>query len=174
MVKKIAQENGPITTMDHSSQQPGDGGVKITNQNQSQKEKYVYKENLLHKFLLWLFCCIDGWVFFLWPKLLCLYVRMKQISEDHGQEVAGTLGRGALSVAGAIVFIANQEPVMDAAHAISKWTYEGVRGAVKDFVAMKVAGSRGSGWGSKREDREEEEREKEGEGECEEVKLKAS
>ncbi|KAK3400152.1 hypothetical protein B0T20DRAFT_350324 [Sordaria brevicollis] len=105
----------------------------------------TYKENLLHKFLLWFFIFIDGWVWFLWPKIFCLYVRIKQLGQDHGQEVAGSLGRGALSVAGGLVYVANQEPVMEAAQAISRWFYEGVSGAVADFVAMKVAERGGLG-----------------------------
>ncbi|KAK3487730.1 uncharacterized protein B0T23DRAFT_213244 [Neurospora hispaniola] len=132
------------------------------------KHKDVYRENVLHKFLLWIFCLVDRWVWFVWPKLLCFYVRMKQVSQDHGQEVAGSLGRGALSVASAIVFVVNQEPVMEAARGIGKWVYEGVSGAVTDFVAMKVA-ERSEG--SNKKKKEEKEEEKEGE---EEVKLKAS
>ncbi|KAK3954598.1 hypothetical protein QBC32DRAFT_335720 [Pseudoneurospora amorphoporcata] len=147
VVSKIVQENSPAKDNRPDTRQ--------------HKDKDIYRENSLHKFLFWFFCFIDGWVWFIWPKLLCFYVRMKQISQDHGQEVAGSLGRGALSVAGAIVFVVNQEPVMEGAQAISKWTYEGVRGAVTDFVAMKVAErSR-----SKKDDREEED------GKREEVKL---
>ncbi|KAL0472329.1 hypothetical protein QR685DRAFT_570933 [Neurospora intermedia] len=131
-----------------------------TEHNKSEvKRKDVYRENLLHKFLLWIFCLVDRWVWFVWPKLLCFYARMKQVSQDRGQEVAGSLGRGALSVASATVFVVNQEPVMEAARGIGKWVYEGVSGAVTDFVAMK-----------KKEEEEEKEEEKEGE----EVKLKAS
>lgn len=111
-----------------------------TEHNKSEvKRKDVYRENLLHKFLLWIFCLVDRWVWFVWPKLLCFYARMKQVSQDRGQEVAGSLGRGALSVASATVFVVNQEPVMEAARGIGKWVYEGVSGAVTDFVAMKVA-----------------------------------
>ncbi|KAJ4420677.1 hypothetical protein N0V85_000499 [Neurospora sp. IMI 360204] len=131
VVSKIVQEGSP--TKDNKP----DGRVNGNSKN-------VHRENLLHKFLLWVFCLVDRWVWFVWPKVLCFYVRMKQISQDHGQEVAGSLGRGALSVAGAVIFVVNQEPVMEAAQAISKWVYEGVSGAVADFVAMKVAGRSGS------------------------------
>lgn len=78
---------------------------------------------------------------------------MKQLGQDHGQEVAGSLGRGALSVAGGLVFVANQEPVMEAAQAISRWFYAGVSGAVTAFVAMKIA-ERGDLRNKKEEQRE--------------------
>lgn len=129
VVRKIVQESSP---------------TKDNKPSDTKHNKNVQRENLLHKFLLWIFCLVDRWVWFVWPKVLCFSVRMKQISQDHGQEVAGSLGRGALSVAGAVIFVVNQEPVMEAAQAISKWVYEGVSGAVADFVAMKVAGRSGS------------------------------
>ncbi|KAH7630764.1 hypothetical protein B0T09DRAFT_382679 [Sordaria sp. MPI-SDFR-AT-0083] len=160
VVSKIVQESSSSNSSSSSSSSSSGTRDNKPSDTRHKGGVGVYKENLLHKFLLWLFCLIDGWVFFLWPKLPYLYVRMKQISQDNGQEVAGSLGRGALSVAGAIVFVVNQEPVMEATQAISKWTYEGVRGAVTDFVAMKIAERSGSG-GKK-------------EGEEPEVKLKAS
>ena len=73
-----------------------------------------------------------------------------------------------MSVAGAFIFVVHHEPVMDAAQAVSKWVYEGVSGAVTDFVALKVAESqRGGGiWVKKEEEGEE--------GDSEEGKLKTS
>lgn len=181
VVTKIVQQEQDSSCGGGGNKPKSNGGTRHS------KNEGIYKENLLHKFLLWFLIFIDGWVWYIWPKILYLYVWMKQLGQDHGQEVAGSLGRGALSVARGIVFVANQEPVMEAAQAISKWFYEGVSGAVTDFVAMKVA-ERGD-LKSKKEEREQkgenneksekrgvEEKEKKGseKREAMEVKLKAS